>query len=172
MAGHQTLANSAKVVVTNYTGTTTINGGRLIFDNLDAFSSPIVNNSTAADALTFNQTTQEPVAGGGGADQRDGAITKSGRRYADAAGVELLHWCDDGQRPGTLIVVAGCGLDGYRRQRRCPWRYRNREWHGDRGGRVARRWSDSDDTRHAERRWTDAQPADRFWIMSSVGTPT
>ena len=76
--GTLTLANGAKVVVTNYTGTTTIDGGSLVLDNLDSFSSPITVNSTAANALTFNQTTRNltisdtvPITGPGG-------VTKTG----------------------------------------------------------------------------------------------
>jgi autotransporter-associated beta strand protein len=56
--GTLTLRDGFGANLTNYTGGTTINGGRLVVDNLSAFvSSPIIINSTAADALTFNQTT-------------------------------------------------------------------------------------------------------------------
>lgn len=57
-AGTLTLANTAVVAATNYTGVTSIDGGNLVLSNLSAFTSPITINSTAADALTFNQTTR------------------------------------------------------------------------------------------------------------------
>jgi autotransporter-associated beta strand protein len=59
-----------------YTGVTTLSAGRLLIDNLSNFSSAIVNNSTAADALTFNQTTQ--TLNLGTAINGTGALTKTG----------------------------------------------------------------------------------------------
>lgn len=76
--GTLTLANTAVVATTSYTGATTINDGRLVLSNMTVFNSPVtINNngtlllsnmggfggsitinSTAAEALTFNQTSR------------------------------------------------------------------------------------------------------------------
>jgi autotransporter-associated beta strand protein len=117
--GTLTLANSAKVVVTNYTGTTTIDGGSLVLDNLDSFSSPITVNSTAANALTFNQTTRNltisdtvPITGTGGVTKTGiGTLTiANGQSYTGpttvAGGTLLLNGSLD---PASTVTVANGG---------------------------------------------------------------
>jgi autotransporter-associated beta strand protein len=77
-AGTLTIANTVKVVATTYTGATTITGGKLVIDNLDAFSSPITNNSPTTDALTFNQTAKNLTIGAGVVISGTGGLTKTG----------------------------------------------------------------------------------------------
>ena len=79
-AGTLTLANTATVVATNYTGETILNDGKLVLSNLNAFTSPITINSAAADALTFNQTSRDltmgaPISGTGGLTVNAGSRT-------------------------------------------------------------------------------------------------
>ena len=76
--GTLTIANSLKVVATNNTGPTIINDGKIVLDNLDAFSSPITNNSPEPDALTFNQGIKNMVIGGGVLISGTGGVTKTG----------------------------------------------------------------------------------------------
>lgn len=56
-AGTLTLKNTALVAATNYTGATTVTGGKLVLENLSTFSSPLVLSSTDADAATFAQNS-------------------------------------------------------------------------------------------------------------------
>jgi autotransporter-associated beta strand protein len=74
--GTLTLASTGAVANNSHTGPTSIDDGKLVLENLAGYASPIVVNSTAADALTVNQLTRElrinaPISGAGG-------ITKNG----------------------------------------------------------------------------------------------
>ncbi|WP_425616202.1 beta strand repeat-containing protein [Anatilimnocola sp. NA78] len=74
--GTLTLRDGFAANSTNYTGGTTINAGRLIVDNLTVFvSTPIIINSTVADALTFQGTNSLSV---GALISGAGGITKLG----------------------------------------------------------------------------------------------
>ncbi len=56
-AGTLTLKNTALVAPTNYTGATTVTGGKLVLENLATFASPLTLSSADADAVTFAQNS-------------------------------------------------------------------------------------------------------------------
>ena len=75
--GTLTVANTAFVAQTNYSGATLINAGKLVFENNGGtMPTAITNNSTTPDALTFNQVLRGVIVSGaiGGS----GGLTKLG----------------------------------------------------------------------------------------------
>ena len=84
-AGTLTIANTAVVAATNYTGTTTLNAGQIILDNLNGFASPIVNNVVAANSLVFNQSSRDLTTAG--IISGPGGLTKNGPNSLTLSGV-------------------------------------------------------------------------------------
>ncbi len=104
-AGTLTIANTAVVAATNYTGTTTLNGGQIILDNLNAFASPIVNNVVAANSLVFNQSSRDLTTAG--VISGPGGLTKNGPNTLTLSGVNSFTG------PFTLNAgILGIGQNG------------------------------------------------------------
>ncbi len=84
------------------TGATTVSGGKLVLDDLSAFRSAITNNSAAADALTFVQTTRDQSYGLG--ISGTGALTKSGAATLTLTGTDSATGATS-VSGGTLLVT-------------------------------------------------------------------
>lgn len=108
-AGTLTHRSGFATSASNFSGTTTINSGKLIFDDLSLLNSTITNNSAAADALTFNQSAQSltlsTVIGGSGAVTKLGAnvLTLSGTSINTYTGATTVS-------AGTLLLSSGSEL--------------------------------------------------------------
>jgi fibronectin-binding autotransporter adhesin len=94
-----TVDTAGRVAAISYTGGTTITGGKLVLDNLDAFSSPITNNSLTADALTFNQTIKSLTIGAGVVISGTGGVTKTGPLGLKMTGASTYS--------GNTVIVGG-----------------------------------------------------------------
>lgn len=95
--GVLTLRNGFDPPGNNYTGPTTVSAGRLVIDDLGAFTSAVTNTSAAADALTFTQTNRAltcPVVISG-----SGALTKNGPAALTLSGINTYT--------GATTVSAG-----------------------------------------------------------------
>jgi fibronectin-binding autotransporter adhesin len=109
-AGTLTLRCGFSSAAITYSGATTLSAGKVVVDNLSVFDSAITNNSAAADALTFNQTTQNlayaAVISGTGAMSKTGSgmLTLSGAAANTYSGLTTVS-------AGRLHLSKTAGVD-------------------------------------------------------------
>ncbi|MEO5912760.1 MAG: autotransporter-associated beta strand repeat-containing protein [Luteolibacter sp.] len=112
-AGSLLLVSNQKGLVTlsgpcTYTGTTTINDGNFLLENLGSFSSQLAINHAVSDALTFHQDTQNlvlpnsPITGVGG-------IVKTGSGSLTLASGSSSYEGGTVINAGSLLVNASAG---------------------------------------------------------------